>query len=270
MTNDKNGVIYVLTNPSFPEYVKIGYADNLEKRLSELNRSECLPFAFRAYCVYETKERLKDKDVHALIDRINSELRAIETFDGKPRVREFYNISAEDAYEILYSIAAISSTTNRLKRITPEGHEVLDEQVAQDIQENGKVEYTEEDHLLHSSATTKRLYLEIRDKLLSLGDIVIEPKKLYIAFKRKSNICDIEIQRNKLKITVNIRHGKIDDPAGIARDISGIGHWGNGDYEIHLADDSMLQQALEIIMQSYRMSNNLHQRSAQTPRQSRL
>lgn len=23
---EKNGVIYILTNPSFPEYVKIGYA----------------------------------------------------------------------------------------------------------------------------------------------------------------------------------------------------------------------------------------------------
>lgn len=28
------GVIYILTNPSFPEYVKIGYADDLKQRLS--------------------------------------------------------------------------------------------------------------------------------------------------------------------------------------------------------------------------------------------
>lgn len=27
------GCIYILTNPSFKEYVKIGYATNLEKRL---------------------------------------------------------------------------------------------------------------------------------------------------------------------------------------------------------------------------------------------
>ena len=26
------GVIYILTNPSFPQYVKIGYADNVESR----------------------------------------------------------------------------------------------------------------------------------------------------------------------------------------------------------------------------------------------
>ena len=248
---DTSGVIYVLTNPSFPEYVKIGYADNLEKRLSDLNHSECLPFAFRAYCIYKVKERLKDKDVHAIIDTINPELRAIDTFDGKPRVREFYNITAEDAYDILNSIAIVSGTKDKLKYVTPEGHEIDDEKLARDIQDNGKVEYTEDDHLIHGTQTTKQLYFLIRDKLLGFGDVSIDPRKLYVAFKRKTNVCDIEIQRNKLKITVNIRHGKIVDPEGIARDISHVGHWGNGDYEIHLTDEDMLPLTLAIIEQAY-------------------
>ena len=47
------GVIYILTNPSFPQYVKIGYADNVESRLKQLNNSECIPFAFRIYATYE-------------------------------------------------------------------------------------------------------------------------------------------------------------------------------------------------------------------------
>ena len=51
--NDKKGVIYILTNPSFPDYVKIGYADDIDKRLKQLNRSECIPFAFRVYATYE-------------------------------------------------------------------------------------------------------------------------------------------------------------------------------------------------------------------------
>ena len=29
--NDKKAVIYILTNPSFPSYVKIGYADDIDK-----------------------------------------------------------------------------------------------------------------------------------------------------------------------------------------------------------------------------------------------
>ena len=57
--NDKKAVIYILTNPSFPGYVKIGYADNIDKRLKQLNRSECIPFAFRVYAIYEVNSRLQ-------------------------------------------------------------------------------------------------------------------------------------------------------------------------------------------------------------------
>ena len=28
--DNKSGVIYILTNPSFPDYVKIGYADDID------------------------------------------------------------------------------------------------------------------------------------------------------------------------------------------------------------------------------------------------
>lgn len=48
---NNSGYIYVLTNPSFPEYVKIGYADNVDERVAQLNRSECTPFAFRKVAV---------------------------------------------------------------------------------------------------------------------------------------------------------------------------------------------------------------------------
>lgn len=84
------GVIYILTNPSFPDYVKIGYAKDLEKRMKQLNRSETIPFAFRAYAVYEVESNLTDLVLHDLIDKLNPDLRSIENFDGKERKREFY------------------------------------------------------------------------------------------------------------------------------------------------------------------------------------
>ncbi len=68
---EKNGVIYILTNPSFPEYVKIGYADDIDKRLKQLNRSECIPFAFRVYATYEVSSRLSDLKIHSIIDKLN-------------------------------------------------------------------------------------------------------------------------------------------------------------------------------------------------------
>ena len=134
----KHGVIYILTNPSFKEYVKIGYANDIEKRLKQLNRSETIPFAFRVYATYEVTNRLTDLELHRLIDKLNPELRAIETFDGKERVKEFYAMSAEDAYSLLECIAKISGTEDRLQRMTPEGHEVLDEQIADEVREIAK------------------------------------------------------------------------------------------------------------------------------------
>lgn len=134
----KTGVIYILTNPSFENYVKIGYAADIEKRLKQLNRSECIPFAFRVYAVYEVSTPLQDRELHSLIDRLNPELRAIDTFDGKVRTKEFYAISAEDAYALLESIAKLSGTMDKLQRLTPEGHEILDEEVAAEIQKEAR------------------------------------------------------------------------------------------------------------------------------------
>lgn len=137
-TMSNTGCIYILTNPSFPEYVKIGYASNLENRLKQLNRSETVPFAFRAYAIYEVEKALTDKELHKLIDKLNPDLRTIETFDGKERVKEFYAMSAEDAYGLLECIAKISGTTDRLKKMKPEGHEIEDEKTAEEIKETAR------------------------------------------------------------------------------------------------------------------------------------
>lgn len=129
------GVIYILTNPSFPDYVKIGYATDIEARLKQLNRSEAIPFAFRVYAVYKVNRVLTDKELHKLIDMLNPDLRTIENFDGKERVKEFYAMSPEDAYSLLECIAKISGTQDMLCRLTPEGHEVLDEQIAEEVKQ---------------------------------------------------------------------------------------------------------------------------------------
>lgn len=138
MANEHKGVIYILTNPSFEEYVKIGYAHDLKQRLQQLNRSEALPLAFRAYAIYEVDEELTDKELHKLIEILNPEIRSVEKFNGKKRVREFYIMSREQAYAILECIAKISGTTDRLKYVKPTGEELAEEKLAEEVKKEAK------------------------------------------------------------------------------------------------------------------------------------
>jgi len=127
------GYIYILTNPSFPDYVKIGYADDVNRRLKQLNNSECTPFAFRVYATYEVSSRLQDKKLHALIDSLNPNLRSIDKINGKVRVREFYAMSAEDAYSILEAIAGLNGFEEKLKKWELTEEEKADEATANEV-----------------------------------------------------------------------------------------------------------------------------------------
>ena len=127
------GVIYILTNPSFPEYVKIGYADDINRRLKELNRSECIPFAFRVYATYEVNSRLSDLKIHSIIDKLNPNLRSIDDFNGQKRVREFYAMPPEDAYDILEAIAEIHGCSDKLTLVKPSEVEIEAEETAHEI-----------------------------------------------------------------------------------------------------------------------------------------
>lgn len=248
------GVIYILTNPSFPEYVKIGYADDLNKRLKELNRSECIPFAFRVYAVYEVNERLKDIAIHNMIDSINPTLRAIETFDGKKRKKEFYAMTADDAYAILETIATISGTADRLHKLTPEGHEIVDEAIATEVENS--IVYSEESLLNKADSEIRELYYKLRGALTAFEGVTVEPKKLYIAFKAPKNFADVEVQKHALKLFVNLRKGELTDPDELADDVSNVGHWGNGDYRIYLKEDSDFDYILDLIKQSYQANRD--------------
>ena len=134
----EKGYVYILTNPSFPNYVKIGYADDVEGRVEILNRSECTPFAFRIYATLEVPGRLKDLSLHNLIDKLNPGLRSIDKVDGKIRKREFYAISPEDAFEILELIADIWNANDKLKHWSKSSEDKAEEKAAEKINKLAK------------------------------------------------------------------------------------------------------------------------------------
>ena len=119
------GTIYVFVNPAFLNLVKIGYADDVAKRLKQLNRNSGLPDPFHCYATYGVKKRLEDRTLHSLIDMLDPDLRHSDN-------REFYEMSKEDAYRILSAIAQINGNEDRLK-INPLDDPYFEDDVSQTI-----------------------------------------------------------------------------------------------------------------------------------------
>jgi predicted transport protein len=110
--------------------------------------------------------------------------------------------------------------------------------------------YTEERLLATTTPEMAELYEKFKNAILNLdSDLEVKPLKYYIAFKRHSNLVDIEIQKKSLKIFLNARWGTLDDSKQIARDVSAIGHSGNGDYQIQVDSDADLEYIMSLVKQ---------------------
>lgn len=112
--------------------------------------------------------------------------------------------------------------------------------------------FTEQEHLDKASEEIKELYEKLKNAILNLDGLEVKPKKLYIAFVASTNVVDVNVQRNQIKMWLNMLKGELDDPKGICRDVSSIGHWGNGDYEIAIKTDEDLEYIMSLIKQSIR------------------
>lgn len=112
--------------------------------------------------------------------------------------------------------------------------------------------YTEQDHLPKVEVETKELYEQVKERLMAINNnITIQAKKQTIGFKVDNNIfCDIVLQGKGLKIYINLKSGDLQDPKQIARDVSNIGHWGNGSYEIKLTDLEDIDYIISLLKQS--------------------
>lgn len=112
--------------------------------------------------------------------------------------------------------------------------------------------FIEEDHLKYKPTETIELYKALKERILSInGNIKLIPRQQYIGFKAGTNFVDVHIQKNKLKLWINMSKGELDDPKKLAKDVSEVGHWGNGDYEVLVNSSSDLDYLLTLIKQSY-------------------
>lgn len=114
---------------------------------------------------------------------------------------------------------------------------------------------TEEDHFKQSTEEFIELYNKLKEYILGLdSNIRVRCTKAYIGFTLNNrNIIDILPGKRRIKVWLNCKWGNLDDPKKIFRDVSQIGHWGNGDYETSLTNDEDIEYIFSLMKQAYKM-----------------
>lgn len=117
---------------------------------------------------------------------------------------------------------------------------------------DAKLEYGLMDHPhLSPGRPMHPLFDALRAELLALDpNIGEEILKLYIAYKAETNVVDIVPQASRLRLSLNMPFPELLDPKGVARDVTNLGRWGNGDVEVGLATVEEIPYVLGLVRQS--------------------
>ena len=97
--NAKKGLVYILTNPSMPNHIKIGYTVNLKRRLNDLDTTG-VPMPFEPFFTVSTRKyAILEKVIHRELDKLT---------DTRARSnREFFKINPELARDLLLNISRL-------------------------------------------------------------------------------------------------------------------------------------------------------------------
>ncbi len=112
--------------------------------------------------------------------------------------------------------------------------------------------YSFEEHLEGRVEHIQRLVLSLQEYIMNLDAAFEEvPKKHYIAYKISQNIVCVEVQRRRLLLYLKLDPAEIQSLPENARDVSGIGHYGTGDFELSVATDEEVEAAKPFIEMAY-------------------
>ena len=113
--------------------------------------------------------------------------------------------------------------------------------------------YTLADHpQLDAGSPMRPLFDDFRTRVLSLNSCVSEGiLKHYIAYKAETNFVDVIPLRSRLSLVLNMKFHELHDPRGIAKDVTNLGRWGNGDVEITITDVQDLPYVIGLVRQAF-------------------
>lgn len=178
------------------------------------------------------------------------------------------SINFQDLPIELYEITQFENNSIGLNEIvsrssSPSIKEVSKDEKIKKVSREVRV-YTEEEHLQgrkdkssyipKTSDETKELYFQYKNAILNTFDNVkVRFNKYEVVFQSRKPFLYFYLGKDIIKIWFNMKKGTLDDSKKICRDVSAVGHWGTGDYELNVSSDENFEYIMSLVRQSYEL-----------------
>ncbi len=113
--------------------------------------------------------------------------------------------------------------------------------------------YSINEHMDALDSDMHELFEKVRDYIVSLDSSIEEtPKKFYIAYKTSKNFVCLQTYKKKLTLYLKLNPEEIQPLPKQGRNVSEIGHYGTGDFELVLKDDVDFEETKNYINEAYK------------------
>ena len=98
----------------------------------------------------------------------------------------------------------------------------------------------------------RSLFEKFRKEVLTLDPCVSEEiLKLYVAYKAETNFVDVVPQKSRLRLSLNMHFHELHDPKKLAKDVTNLGRWGNGDVEVGFSKPEDMAYVMGLVRQAF-------------------
>lgn len=157
----------------------------------------------------------------------------INSINFKDLPIELWKIKRYQNSTVSFEQIVSASSDESIKSIAP----VLDTDIKQEVSKETKT-YSERELVDIADDYIVDIYNELKEYILGLDDnITLKPTKLYIGFNRgRRSVVSIKLQKKSLVLWLNTEPNTLNDPKKIIKDVTHIGHHGNGNSQINISN----------------------------------
>ena len=147
---------------------------------------------------------------------------------------------SEDELNDFYSVINISSITAAVDN----------------VEVSAKATYTEEDHLQRALPKIQQIYQDLKQKVMTLGNISFDPKKEYMVINNEGNrFASVVFRKKKVALFLIMPFDALNDPKELFSKIGTVQGKVGWNYLLEMRDEIELDYVFEMVKQSYDIAN---------------